>query len=104
MLLVGGDSPSPTELVAFRVRYPAGFKVDSGVHYHFGTEHVTVLKGMIVVGFGEHADYSKVTEYGPGSFFVIPAGTPHYEMMRGEVESHVEAIGPMRTVWLTHAN
>jgi quercetin dioxygenase-like cupin family protein len=102
MRLVGGDSP--TELAAFRVRYPAGFKTDSGPHYHFGTEHVTVLKGTIVVGFGDRLDYSKVKDYGPGSFIVIPAGTPHFEWFRGDVEAHVEAIGPMRTVWIRHAN
>jgi quercetin dioxygenase-like cupin family protein len=101
MRLVGGTSP--TELTAFRVRYPAGFKVDSGVHYHLGTEHVTVLKGTILVGFGDTADYTKMTAYGPGSFLVIPAGTHHYETMHGLVESHVEAIGPMTTVWITHA-
>jgi quercetin dioxygenase-like cupin family protein len=102
MRLVGGASP--TELVAFRVHYPADFKVDSGVHYHFGTEHITVLKGTIVVGFGDHADYSTAKSYGPGSFIVIPAGTPHYEMFRGDFEAHVESIGPMTTVWITHAN
>jgi quercetin dioxygenase-like cupin family protein len=101
MRLVGTDSP--TEMAAFRVRYPAGFKIDSGVHYHLGTEHVVVLKGTVLVGFGDTADYSKVTAYGPGSFIVIPAGVHHYEMFRGEVEANVEHVGPMTTVWLTHA-
>jgi mannose-6-phosphate isomerase-like protein (cupin superfamily) len=103
MRLVGSTPPSPTELTAFRVRYPANFKADSGVHYHLGTEHVVMLKGTLMVGFGDTADYSKMKAYGPGSFLVIPAGTHHYETMRGEVESQVEAVGPMTTIWLTHA-
>lgn len=101
MDLVGGDSP--TELKAFRIRYPADFKNDRGAHYHLWTEHVVVLQGTIVLGFGEKTDPSKVTEYGPGSFIAIPAGTPHYEWFRGEVEAHVEEIGPDKTVWLTHS-
>jgi hypothetical protein len=103
MRLVGSTPPSPTELTAFRVRYPANFKVDSGVHYHLGTEHVVMLKGTLMLGFGDTANYATWKAYGPGSFVVIPAGTHHYEAMRGEVESQVEAVGPMTTIWVTHA-
>jgi quercetin dioxygenase-like cupin family protein len=101
MNLVGGDSP--TELTAFRIRYPAGFANDRGAHFHVWTEHIIVMKGTIVLGFGETPDPTKVTEYGPGSFIAIPAGAPHYEWFRGEVELHVEEIGPNKTIWLTHS-
>src|SRR5581483_10933667 len=95
----GSTPPSPTEMTAFRVRYPATMKADSGVHYHLGTEHATILKGTLMVGFGDTADYAKMKAYGPGSFLVIPAGTHHYETMRGEVEAQIEAVGPMTTIW-----
>jgi mannose-6-phosphate isomerase-like protein (cupin superfamily) len=98
MPLVG--DPSKPEWFAFRVRYPAGMKTDSAPHFHLGTEHVTVLSGTLVLGIGDHIDPTKVTEYGPGSFVVIEAGTHHFEWFRGEVVSHVEGIGPMRTVWI----
>lgn len=100
MMRLVGD-PGKPEWFAFRVRYPAGMKTDSAPHFHLGTEHVTILSGTLVIGFGDHVDPSKVTEYGPGSFLVIPAGTHHYEWFRGETVSHVEGFGPMTTVWVS---
>src|SRR5262245_54306216 len=91
-----GDSTSPTGLSAFRLRYPAGVGKDSTkalVHFHMGTEHVLVLKGTLVVGFGDSVDYQAAKEYGPEGFVVIPSGRPHYHWTRGETEIQVQAIG-----------
>src|SRR2546428_10889303 len=96
MNLVGREPASPTEFVAFRERYPATFMADSTritVHQHISTQHILVLRGTLILGLGNEVDYSKVKEYGPGSFIVIPSGAPHYEWNRGELEIQVEAIG-----------
>ena len=100
MELVGGDSP--TAMKAFRIRFLAGFQSDTGAHYHLGTEHIVILKGTLHLGFGTDVDPSKARGYGPGEFIEIPAGTPHFEWMVGEVESHVTHIGPLTAVWLNH--
>jgi quercetin dioxygenase-like cupin family protein len=92
-----GDRDKP-EWFAFRVRYPAGMKTDSAPHFHLGTEHITVLSGTLVLGFGDCIDPTKTKEYGPGSFLVIVAGAHHFEWFRGETVSHVEGIGPMQTI------
>ena len=105
MSLVGGNPPSPTELIAFRIHYPPKLFADSTritYHYHFGTEHITVLHGTLYLGFGDHVDRTKAKAYGPGSFIEITAGTPHFEWF-GEVEAHVEAIGPLSAVPLDPA-
>ena len=98
-----GDSASPTGLSAFRLRYHAGVGSDSSkavVHFHMGTEHILVLKGTLVVGFGEQVDYASAKDYGPEGFVVIPSGRPHYHWTRGETEIQVEVIGPSAThVW-----
>jgi quercetin dioxygenase-like cupin family protein len=99
MMRLVGD-PGKPEWFAFRVRYPAGMQTDSSPHFHLGTEHVTVLSGTLVLGFGDHVDPTKMQEYGPGSFVVIEAGAHHFEWFRGDVIAHVEGFGPMRTVWL----
>jgi quercetin dioxygenase-like cupin family protein len=96
-----GDSTAPTGLSAFRLRYGANVGKDSSkalVHFHMGTQHILVLKGTLVVGFGEQVDYSTVKEYGAEGFVVIPSGRPHYHWTRGETEIQVEATGPSGTV------
>ena len=100
MELIGGDSP--TAMKAFRIRFPAGFQSDTGAHYHLGTEHIVILKGTLYLGFGADVDPSKARGYGAGDFIEIPAGTPHFEWMVGEVEAHVTHIGPLTAVWLSH--
>src|ERR1041384_2438814 len=75
-----GDSSAATGVSVFRLRYPAGVGKDSSkatVHFHLATEHVLVLKGTLVVGFGDSLDYAKAREYGPEGFVVIPSGKPH---------------------------
>jgi quercetin dioxygenase-like cupin family protein len=104
MNLVGGDSPSPTELATYRRRFPAGAfdSTKATVHYHLATIHVIVLKGTLVIGFGDHVDYKNVREYTAGGFFVVPSGKPHYEWARGETETQVEAIGPTKLIPFVH--
>jgi len=95
-----GDSVSPTGLSAFRLRYPAGVGSDStkaAVHFHMGTQHLTVIRRTLVVGFGENVDFASVKEYAAEGFVVIPSGRPHYHWTRGETEIQVETIGPSAT-------
>jgi hypothetical protein len=103
MRLAGPDSTAKPDLVAYRVRFPADYQRDSGVHYHLDTRHVNVLAGTIVIGFGDTLDIRKTKSYGPGGFFVIPAGARHFEWFKGAIEAHVESLGPDQTVWVTHA-
>jgi quercetin dioxygenase-like cupin family protein len=96
-----GDSTAPTGLSAFRLRYAANVGKDSSkalVHFHMGTQHILVLRGTLVVGFGEQVDYATVKEYGPEGFVVIPSGRPHYHWTRGDTEIQVQATGPSGTV------
>jgi hypothetical protein len=103
MPLVESHPTSPTELVAFRIYYLPPFMQDSTkpiYHYHFGTEHITILCGTLVYGDGNRVDLSKAKNYGPGSFVENPAGNPHFEWFRGPVEAQVEFIGPGTAVSL----
>jgi quercetin dioxygenase-like cupin family protein len=93
MRLAGGLSN--TDMTTFRVRYPAGFPTGREPHVHFATEQVTVLKGAIYLGFGDCLDEGKAVRYGPGSFFEIPAGQPHFEWFEGVYESQVTSNGQM---------
>jgi hypothetical protein len=103
MRLAGSDSGAQGVLNAYRVRFPADYQRDSGVHYHLDTRHIVVLAGTLVIGFGDTVDVRNTKSYGPGSFFAIPARAHHFEWFKGAIEAHVEAVGPDQTIWVTHA-
>lgn len=106
MPLVVSLPSSPTELVAVRQRFPGPPLLDSTLityHYHFGTEHITILKGILWFAIGDHVDLSKAKPYGPGSFIENPAGSKHFEWFEGTVEAQVESIGNLGAVALDPA-
>lgn len=106
MPLVGSLPSSPTELVASRSRFLGPPLVDSTLityHYHFGTEHITILAGTLWFAIGDHVDLSKAKPYGPGSFIENPAGSKHFEWFEGTVEAHIESIGNLGAVNLDPA-
>ena len=106
MNLVGATPSSPTELVASRSRFvgsPAGDTTRIICHYHFGTEHITILKGTLWFAIGEKVDRSKAKAYGPGSFIENPAGAKHFEWFEGQVEAQVESIGALGAISLDPA-
>jgi hypothetical protein len=69
-------------------------------HFHYGTELVTVICGTVMYGQGNHVDYAKAKDYGPGSFIENPAGNPHFEWFRGPLEAEVEFLGSSGAVSL----
>src|SRR5262245_17449290 len=95
-----GDSTSPTGLSTFRLRYTgnAGDSTKATVHFHMGTEHILVLKGTLMVGFGEQMDFASAKPYSAEGFVVIPSGRPHYHWTRGDTEIQVEVIGSSKTI------
>jgi hypothetical protein len=106
MNLAGGRPPSSTELVAFRIHFPARLSADTTrvtYHYHFGTEHITILKGTLYFAIGERVDRSQAKAYGPGSFIENPSGAKHFEWFGGEVVAHIEAVGSLGAISLDPA-
>jgi hypothetical protein len=96
MRLFASTPASPTELVAARHYWMPPAMQDSAhltYHFHYGTELITVLCGTVAFGEGNHVDYSKSKDYGPGSFIENPAGNPHFEWFRGPLEAEVDVIG-----------
>lgn len=106
MPLVGSLPSSPTELVASRSRFLGPPLADSSLityHYHFGTEHITILAGTVWFAIGDHVDLSKAKAYGPGSFIENPAGSKHFEWFEGTVDAHIESIGNLGAINLDPA-
>jgi hypothetical protein len=102
MEIVPADRPpSSTELVAARLRIPGRIGGDTTritYHYHFGSEHITILKGKMYFAIGERLDKSKAKLYGPGSFIENPAGSKHFEWFPEDVEAHIESVGALGAI------
>jgi len=78
---------------AFRVRAQAGHSL--APHTHPDERTVTVLSGTYWTAVGETFDESKLKAYPAGSFYVIPAGVPHFSaVLEGEVEFQEGGFGP----------
>jgi hypothetical protein len=87
-----GDPAKPGPY-AFRVRAQAGHSLPP--HTHPDERTVTVLKGTYWSGVGETFDEEKLEIYPAGSFYVIPAGLPHFSaVLEGEVEFQEAGVGP----------
>jgi quercetin dioxygenase-like cupin family protein len=81
--LSDGRPATTTELITYRTHRPTQRIPFDSVrmiyHYHFGTEHITVIKGTVYFAIGEKADRYKAKAYGPGSFIENPSGAKHFE-------------------------
>lgn len=100
--VVFGDRTKPGELYVFRAKLPDGYSVPP--HTHPMDEHVTVLEGMMTLGFGERRDETQMRELPPGSYVSLPAGVPHYNRIRGETILQFHGIGPYDINYLDPAD
>lgn len=87
-----GDPAKPGPY-AFRVRAQAGHRL--APHTHPDERTVTVLSGTYWSGVGGTFADDKLQAFPAGSFYVIPAGVPHFSaVLEGEVEFQEAGVGP----------
>ena len=79
----------------FRVRAAAGHRLLP--HTHPDDRTITVLAGTYWSAVGDTWDDSRLVAYPQGSFYVVPAGVPHYSaVLEGETIFQESGIGPSR--------
>jgi hypothetical protein len=88
-----GDPSKAGVPYAILSKLPDGYKIPP--HWHPSDEHVTVLKGVFMMGLGE-----KFTEAGAfglreGGFAKMPKEVRHYAWTKGETIVQVQGIGPL---------
>jgi len=87
-----GDPAKPGPY-AFRVHAQAVHRL--APHTHPDERTVTVLSGTYWSGVGETFADDKLQAFPAGSFYVIPAGVPHFSaVLDGEVEFQEAGVGP----------
>jgi quercetin dioxygenase-like cupin family protein len=80
--------------------FPSGYK--GMPHVHNRDLYVTILEGSVYFGTGNKLDtVMNSKQYGPGSFWVIPADQPHYEWFSEDCMMQIEGMGPNETYYVT---
>jgi len=91
--------PGPFTL---RLSFPDGYTI--APHYHPTVEHVTVLKGTLLVGMGAQLDPTKFNELPAGTFGVIPPRMRHFARAKGDVIIQLHGTGPWRLIYVNAAD
>lgn len=79
----------------FRVRAAAGHRLLP--HTHPDERVITVLEGVYWSAVGDAWEESKLVAFPAGSFYVVPAGVPHYSaVLEGETIFQESGTGPSR--------
>jgi len=79
----------------FRVRAAAGHRLLP--HTHPDERTITVLQGTYWSAVGEIWDETRLVAYPAGTFYVVPAGVPHYSaVLEGETIFQESGTGPSR--------
>jgi len=75
VVILVGDPRKSGEVVVQRLKFPPNYHVPP--HTHSYTEYGTVISGSFGIGVGEKLEL-KGELFKPGSFWMHPAGHPHY--------------------------
>jgi hypothetical protein len=95
-LLVLEGQPNQEGFFTMRARLPAGARIRP--HWHQEAERVTILSGLVRVGFGDDFDEDAMATFGPGSFYLNPARSHHYVWIVEDTEMQLTGLGP----WVMH--
>jgi len=96
--MIFGDMSKPGELYVFRAKLPDGYTV--APHTHPMDEHVTVMQGTMMLGFGEQRDEESMQELPAGSYVTLPSDMPHCNRMKGETILQFHGIGPYDIIYV----
>jgi quercetin dioxygenase-like cupin family protein len=74
----------------YRVRFPANYKVQP--HFHPDERVVTVISGVLYMGYGEQFDESAMKALPAGSIWTEPAKQPHFVWAK-DGEAIIQVVG-----------
>lgn len=96
--VVQGDPTVAGQIFTVRLRFPNGYILPP--HRHPTDEHVTVLRGTFLLGFGEDFSAGGLVEHKEGGFVTAAANMAHFASARGFTEVQVHAIGPFQLTYV----
>jgi mannose-6-phosphate isomerase-like protein (cupin superfamily) len=98
LAVLDGDPTKPGAPFTIRVRVPDGYSVPP--HTHPTDEHLTVIKGTILLGMGKSFDRAKLRELPAGSYAKLPKDEPHFNFYKGESIIQLHGIGPYDVMYV----
>ncbi len=99
MVVLQGD-PAASAIVTVRLKMPDNYTIPP--HWHPTDEHVTVIKGQLIIGMGDTMSTdAELPALQAGDFITAPANAHHYARARGEAIVQVHMMGPFQ---LTYVN
>jgi hypothetical protein len=96
--VVQGDPSVAGQIFTVRLRFPNGYVLPP--HRHPTDEHITVLRGTFLLGFGEDFSRQGLAPYPADGFVTAGANMPHFASARGVTEVQVHAIGPFELTYV----
>lgn len=100
LAVLEGD-PKAAGLFTIRLKVPAGARL--GPHWHPREERVTVLSGLVQVGFGDAIDEDAVARFGAGAFYVNPPRSHHFVLFAQDSVVQITGVGPWEVHFLEPA-
>jgi hypothetical protein len=96
--VVQGDPSVAGQIFTVRLRFPNGYVLPP--HRHPTDEHITVLRGTFLLGFGEDFSRQGLASFPVDGFVTAGANMPHFASARGVTEVQVHAIGPFQLTYV----
>jgi len=100
LAVLEGDPQQPG-IFTLRLKCPPGFLLPP--HTHPVDERVTVLTGSISVGFGSRVERAAARKFGPGAFYVNPAGAAHFVFSDDGATVQITGMGPWKVQPIAHS-
>jgi anti-sigma factor ChrR (cupin superfamily) len=96
--VVAGNPLAVGQAYVMRIKCSDGFKI--APHWHPVTENVTVLRGALSLGMGDHYDESAMNTFSVGSFLSAPARMHHFAACKGDTELQIHGLGPFKFMYI----
>lgn len=101
LAVVSGDPDKAGGQFVLRIRIKNGTKVPA--HWHPTDEHVTVLRGTLLIGMGEKYDEKALQTLGTGNYVSIPKQMRHFALAKGDTILQVHGMAPFKVNWVNPA-
>jgi quercetin dioxygenase-like cupin family protein len=101
LAVLEGDPSQSGAFYAVALKMADGYRTEP--HWHPTESNLIIVKGTLLIGFGEKVDQSKYRELPAGSFLALPKDVRIFEQAKGETIIYMYGPGPLRLLFVNPA-